>query len=636
MSQKEILPGYIRVERPEQAAPLPYSRTEEFTSGVGAGINELSFSYLGDILSLQSDPNIDANKLISEQDFYSHPLYREGMQYRPGMNIDLLQNYAEEYDRVTTYQQMQQQSGGRATALYTIGSFAAGFFDPINYTPIGIPLRGARFTYNVARAAGANAVLETALQPLAAKAYEKRGTELTAQQALMNIAFAAGAGGLIYSGLSGIKKGIGSMRDYGMITARPDLRGREGVIEGRNRDTFDIDDTFGDLVEQKAVQDLDNLDANIRNTNPFDQFGNKKFSYVDTTGTISRRADQVRKETFVKVYTQGNRKIVSGDMNSVLKVLPEIKKHVLDDDVLVVKFTNKAVAHNGRVFDPNADVPMTKQEIDKFVEAQAGLINEKIFGSAFSEDTLLGSTIAEYKRQRANPFEAKLDDSFNFRLDDGGDSYYAVQLDLNGTINGFNPARNVGRMFKVNKDGTRKLLTKDEANRVLKDKQEKLQAEANRPTEVPKRTSKVIDTEENKMINDTDPELKNKQTQANELRDNPDKAKEFNKKTVNINDESIMKDKQNNQPIKSINVGKLWTILTRVSQDTDYLQLRYNKNKNIVVDIDPANTGLNDTQIRIKRNIFNEVQNIQTRNERIMDAVKKTVGEGGCVEGSVK
>jgi hypothetical protein len=248
----------------------------------------------------------------------------------------------------------------------------------------------------------------------------------------------------------------------------------------------------------------------------------------------------------------------------------------------------------------------------------------------------LGSTIAEYKRQRANPFEAKLDDSFNFRLDDGGDSYYAVQLDLNGTINGFNPARNVGRMFKVNKDGTRKLLTKDEANRVLKDKQEKLQAEANRPTEVPKRTSSVIDTEENKMINDTDPELKNKQTQANELRDDPAKAEEFNKKTVNITEDSIMKDKQNNQPIKSINVGKLWTILTRVSQDTDYLQLKYNKNKNIVEDIDPANTGLNDTQIRIKRNILNEIQNIQTRNERIMDAVKKTVGEGGCVEGSVK
>lgn len=636
MSQKEILPGYISVERPEQAAPLPYSKTEEFTSGFGAGINELSFSYLGDVLSLQSDPNIDSNKLISEQDFYSHPLYREGMQYRPGMNIDLLQNYAEEYDRVTTYQQMQEQSGGRATALYTIGSFAAGFFDPINYTPIGLPLRGAKFSINLARAAGANAVLETALQPLAAKAYEKRGTELTAQQALLNIAFAAGAGGIIYSGLAGLKKGIGNMQDYGLITARPDLRGTEGIIQGRNRDDFDIDDTFLDLVQQRAVQDLDNLDSNVRNTNPFDIYGNKKFAYVDTTGTISRGVMQTRKDTFVKVYRQGDNKVVSGDVNSILKVLPEIKKHVLEDDKLVIKFTNKPVTHQGRVYNPNTDVPMGKQEIDKFVQEQTGLINEKIFGSAFSENTLLGSTIAEYKRQRANPFEAKLEDSFNFRIDDNGDSYYAVQLDLNASINGFNPARNVGRMFKVNKDGTKKLLSKDEANRVLKDKQEKLQAEANKPTEVPKRTSKVIDTEENKMLNDTDPELKNKQTQANELRDDPAKAEEFNKKTVNITEDSIMKDKQNNQPVKSINVGKLWTILTRVSQDTDYLQLRFNKNKNIVEDVDPANTGLNETQIRIKRNIFNEIQNIQTRNERIMDAVKKTVGEGGCVEGSVK
>lgn len=453
----EQLPGYVKVTTPEQAKPLPYSRTEVFTEGIfEGGLKETSWSYLADIKTEQASRNNLDQQELTQEEFENLPGVTPDMQYWPGMTIAQANNYINAYDAKIRYAQMRQNETFFTPMYYMSGALVGTIPDPVNFVPLGLPLKGAKWFSNAYRAAGANAAIELALQPLAAEAYEARGDTYDYTDFATNVGFAAGVGFGLSSIFSGAR-GLVNKLDGLSLMGHNKFVDTNVIRERMSRGKFDVSDTFTDIISQSNVQ-INRLSTNnVRNTNPF----TSAKSYVDTTGEIHLDASQARTNTSVELSNikdnNGNIiKKIRGSNEDILKVLSHVKKFLQDGESILVNRSDRI----GRPFQ------LAKDKIDSFVNAEETIINRKILG-ANDEGRGVGTNFfRDLKNLFITPFRAGLDDNFGFTSKEVDGVRYEAEFETKGGRQGFDPETGLGRMYKV-KNGKRKLLSQDEAVRAM-------------------------------------------------------------------------------------------------------------------------------------------------------------------------
>lgn len=451
----EALPGYLQIEKQEQATPRQYTGGDVFSEGISSGFNEHTFSYLSDIYTKYST-SIDTQE-ISEEEFYKHPSYRPGMKWSAGMNYDLLNQYSESYaDQQRAA--LVQDNTDNFYIPYFAGGFLAGATDPINYLPIGLYKKGAGMLVNAIRAGTANAAIETLLYPVVSEAYEARGQEYTADQFQTNLMFAFGAG----SAISTVMQGSGKLLN--MVPAvramgHPDDTGWTNIAAyiGKNPKEFAIDNTTKEMVARQLLQVNEAPGTNVRNTNPFVPNYTRT---VDSTGEIHTDAANARTNTYVTTLIDvDNVPAVRGSTPALLKIMNELSPYLSDTQVLKVIRSDQ----------PGAPLLLNKQQIKNFVDA---------------ESVKYGQTVKGEARQRAKVFSiadigltnftAGLDTVTALRTRDGKFNVdYEIEYDLKNPTTRFDLDRGIGKMYRIETGpllkGKRTLLDIEEAKKIYRD-----------------------------------------------------------------------------------------------------------------------------------------------------------------------
>ena len=455
----EQLPNYIKVTTPEQAKPLPYSRTEVIGAGWDAGLKELTYSYLADMgRNMSARYNIEDQQL-SEEEFRNMPGITEDMQYFPGMTMAMANQYVDAFERRKKFELMRQNTNFATTGYYMLGSFGAQALDIVNYIPLGLPVKGAGVMANAIRAGKTNLAIETAITPLAVGAYASRGEEYTPQDIATNLAFAFGAG----SGLSLMASGVRGLTNYldafSLMGHKGDPTELAGIVARSQRGEYNITDDFADLLSKDAIDFANVTGINIRNNSPF-ELNLKKI--IDTTGQIYDNVNNVRTKDYVSVSYVDGVKTISGNNEAILKTLPILSKYIADNESVFIVRTDK----------PGRSIELKKAEIESWTDKQVFQLNSKLFQGLQNEmlqGTQLGSTLMDIKRMFGKLFEATLDDNVAFRSREIDNIRYEGEFEIKADRQGFNPANGIGKMYKVDtKTGTRTLLTNEQALEALR------------------------------------------------------------------------------------------------------------------------------------------------------------------------
>ena len=514
----EQLPGYVKVTTPEQAKPLPYTRTEVFTEGIfEGGLKETSWSYLADIKTEQaSRTNLEQQELTQEE-FENLPGVTPDMQYWPGMTIAQANQYIRAYDAKVRYAQMRQNETFFTPLYYMSGALVGTIPDPVNFLPLGLPLKGAKWFTNAYRAAGANAAIELALQPLASEAYQARGDTYDYTDFATNVGFAAGVGFGLSSLFSGAR-GLVNKLDGLSLMGHTKLVDTNVIRERMSKGGFDISDTFSDIISQSNVQ-INRLSTNnVRNTNPFTNAQAK--SYVDTTGEIHGDASQAKTNTSVELTNiQGPgvvaSKLIRGSNEDILKVLPHLKKFLQDGESITINRTDK----------PGRSFQLNKKDIDSFVNAEETIINRKILGA---DDEGRGVAINFFRDLRnlfITPFRAGLDDNFGFTSKEVDGVRYEAEFETKGGRQGFDPETGLGRMYEV-KNGKRRLLSQDESVKAMNIIKKRGLSSID---DASAKNKNGIDESPTAQILDGEPEAKANMNKAVETANNQKKKDDLNK-----------------------------------------------------------------------------------------------------------
>lgn len=450
----EQLPNEVKITRPDQAKPLPYTRREVLWDGITrAGFKETSWSYLADTLEAVNAKNNPQFQQLTEDEFFNLPGVRDDMEYYPGMTVAQANLYIDEVTRQMDYMTMKEYADFYAPAYYVGGSFAGTLVDPVNIIPFGMPIKGAKWTVNALRAAGANAAIETGLQPLAYTAYKARGQEYDETDFARNVMFAAGAGAGLSAFFSGAKGLVNKLDNFALMGH--EARTVEGVQTRLSKGKYEIDDEFVNVMNTGQTTIASLASNNVRNTDPF----TRSRSYIDTTGEIHASRDLTKTATSVEtavITGEFGGKVVTGSNDDILKTLKHIKKYLRDDEQITVKRNDK----------PGNALKLNKNEIDSFVDGGALEVNRRIFGadqpkSQFRD--IYNSITSKFK----NPFVAELDDNFGFTSKEIDGVRYQFEFETRGDRQGFDPNTGLGRIYEVKK-GKRKLLDQDKALQVYK------------------------------------------------------------------------------------------------------------------------------------------------------------------------
>lgn len=195
-----------------------------FTDSLGIGFDEAdeaqSYNIIQDLYLPYSE-----SQQMDEEEWKSSVYYREGLEYRPGMNLDWAQSIAETFDQNQQYAQLHDRMsfGGEVGAF--VGGMGKGLIDPINWVsfPVGIQTALAKQTGSKILGAAlfgamTNAAVETAIAPARAEQADILQTEYGFEQYLLDVGLSAGLGGV----LGGLGAGVGALRRRG----RPDSFGR--------------------------------------------------------------------------------------------------------------------------------------------------------------------------------------------------------------------------------------------------------------------------------------------------------------------------------------------------------------------------------------------------------------------------
>ena len=450
----EQLPDYIKVTTPEQAKPLPYSRTEVIGAGISSGLKETTWSYLSDIsktIAARSDPE---DQELSESEFRNMPGTTPEMGWYPGMTMAVANTYTDTHERRADFQRMRENTNFATTGYYMLGGFIGGLADPINYIPLGLPLKGAGVMANAARMGGANAAIEVGLMPLYGMGYTARGEELTAEELGTNILFAAGAGSLLSLGVSGLGGLARSLDAFSVMGHKAEPTELAGIATRIAKGDYTVSDSFGRAMNQQSIRFANATGDSIRNADPFVR-GQRKI--VDTAGQVHDNVENIRTNEHVTISVDEGTgvKTIEGTNQSILKVLSEIRKYVGENESIRIIRTDK----------PGRAVDILKKDLDKWFTDAVDDVNSGLITKGGA--SMLGSTLIDIKRMFIKPFEAKLDDNVAFSAE-LGDLRYEGEFDLKGPQRGFDPENNIGKVYEVNsKTGVRRLLDKDEAKQIM-------------------------------------------------------------------------------------------------------------------------------------------------------------------------
>jgi len=449
----EALPGYLQIEKQEQATPRKYTGGDVFSEGISSGFNEHTFSYLADI-STKYSTSIDTQE-ISEEEFYKHPSYRPGMKWSPGMNYDLLNLYSESYaDQQRAA--LVQANTDNFYIPYFAGGFLAGATDPINYLPIGLYKKGAGMLVNAVRAGTANAAIETLLHPVVSEAYEARGQEYTTEQFATNLMFAFGAG----SAISTVMQGSGKLLN--MVPAvramgHPDDTGWTNIAAyiSKNPKEFAIDNTTREMVARQLLQVNEAPGTNVKNTNPFVPNFTRT---IDSTGEIHTDAANARTNTYVTTSIDvDNVPTVRGSTPALLKIINELSPYLSDTQVLKIIRSDQA----------GAPLLLNKQQIKNFVDTESKKYGQTVKGEAKQRAKVFSITDIGLTN-----FTAGLDTMTALRTRDGKfDVNYEIEYDLKNPTTRFDLDRGIGKMYRIEAGPLfkRTLLDVEEAKKIYRD-----------------------------------------------------------------------------------------------------------------------------------------------------------------------
>lgn len=450
----EQLPDYIKVETPEQAKPLPYSRTEVIGAGISSGLKETSLSYLSDILK-NATARIDVEgQQLTEDEFRNMPGVTPDMAWFPGMTMDVANNYIDTFERKKEFQMMRENTTFATTGYYMLGGFIGGLADPINYIPLLTPVKGAGAIKNAGRAAGANVLIEMGVTPVAMGAYAARNDEYLPLDVLTNIGFAAGAGAglsLLASGVRGVTRYLDA---FSLMGHRGEPGGLPGIVARAKRGEYTVTDDFGNLLSKEAIDIANATGVSIRNTDPF-VLDTKKI--IDTTGQIHDDVNNIRTKEYVSASYVDGIKTLIGNNEAILKTLSVIAKYINDGESIRVIRSDK----------PGRSVELKKSEIEGWVDKEIFKVNSNLIKPL--QGTQLGETLMDIKKMFVKPFEGTLDDNVAFKSKEIEGVTYEGEFEIKSDKQGFDPANDIGKMYKVDtKTGQRTLLTKEQAVEALK------------------------------------------------------------------------------------------------------------------------------------------------------------------------
>jgi len=452
----EQLPDYIKVGTPEQAKPLPYSRTEVIGAGISSGLKETSWSYLSDILS-NATARIDVGaQELTEDEFRNMPGVTPDMAWFPGMTMAVANNYIDTFERKKEFQMMKENTTFATTGYYMLGGFIGGLTDPINYIPLGMPVKGAGVMANARRAASANALIEVGLTPFAMGAYAARNEEYTPRDLATNIAFAAGAGAGLSLLASGVRGVTGYLDAFSLMGHRGEPGGLPGIAARAKRGEYTVTDEFGNLLSKEAIDIANTTGVSIRNTDPFVL---DTMKIIDTTGQIHDDVNNIRTKEHVTAsfHPIDGVKTIAGNNESILKVLSVIAKYINDGESIRIIRSDK----------PGRSVELKKSEIEGWVDKEIFKVNSNLIKPL--QGTQLGETLMDIKKMFVKPFEGTLDDNVAFKSKEIEGVIYEGEFEIKSDKQGFDPANDIGKMYKVDtKTGQRTLLTKEQAVEALK------------------------------------------------------------------------------------------------------------------------------------------------------------------------
>jgi hypothetical protein len=466
---REALPSYLKVTEAYQAEPKQYSGWEVFGNGIRSGLKENTLSYLSDYSTKVRAGLYPELEEITEEQFYKMPGYREGMKYYPGMTFEGYNQYTEAYNRQAQTQLIKENSDNFILPYFG-GALLSGFADPVNFIPLGLPVKGAGILLNAARVGGANAAIELGIAPLTGAAYRARGQEATPAEHATNIMFAFAIGSVLGGGISG----AGKLRD--MLTAIPSMRvpgeypTLTQVMENRP-ENFKMNETVEDMLKKDLIRMSDNPGVHIRNTNPFTD---NSVKIVDTAGSIHLDANNVRTSSYVKVQktlngieetnidAKGNfikttkqvpTYTISGNNTAVLKTGLEIGRYVPDND-------NVRVIIN-RTDKPGRGVELKgKKALTNWIKSESKKIGQSVATGEIKERGSFWNAVSNFKElKQLQEFQPVLEDAYGLRTTfDDAEINYEIESNLTGDTFGFDPVEGVGKIFQV-KGNRRKQIT---------------------------------------------------------------------------------------------------------------------------------------------------------------------------------
>lgn len=595
----ESLPTYLKVEQAYQATPKQYSGSEIFAEGISSGFQENILSYLSDSgTKLSTSLNVD-NQEISEEEFYRHPSYREGMKWMPGMNYDLLNQYSEHY-AIQQKRQLMQENSGSYYVPFIAGNLVSGLFDPVNWLPFGAYAKGSGLVANAVRMGGANAIIELAESPLTAYAYEARGTELTPKELALNTAMAAGLGGIFASGIHSAKGITNYIRGLGYSGELPST----AIVRAADGD-FTIDKTTQQMINRGNVfRFVEGAGTHVDNTNPL--AGNKQF-VIDTTGQIHEKIEDARTPTYAIVGFSEGLPYIKGDLKTILQILPSLKKYLPETVADVAGNKLPAIEIQSKI---NSDVMrfdaerLTKEQIDSWVTEKSSQF-KKMFGGV-------------------GDFEPKLNQWSVLGTKEPVDKInYELEFELKNDIRGFDIEKDIGKIYKI-ENGKRTLLSKEEKQKVYKEVfQDRLENSGVGSQ------SKKIDT--TKQL-DTESEMKKMGGDDSEARGNLDK-----KHSDQVEDKLETDIKNTNNKIDTTGEGKIKDIdKEKAKAIGDNLAKKFNQS------LEPYGVRIDENGTLVKVRELTNPEDIKTQEnilrefKTITDAQKITKDEAittkNCLE----
>lgn len=352
----------FKVDSPADAQTRKRTFGENFSVGFKSGLKETTIGMLANISAKQKAIN-EGTEFIAEEDWNeSNPFYVPGVAYESYMTYEYAARMKDNYDFNLYSQDIASKSSTFGKAGQFVGMFGGAVFDPVNLLPLGTAKIGLGFLRNAARVGAGNAAIELGLTPLYQAGYKARGEEYGADDVLMNVGMAFGAGVGLYGAGSGISKLIKRMRG----TNPGDYNGKNNVLETLNKfeeqnPNLKITDDIRSLIETGAIK-LSRGTADITDIN---NIGSKKIAdvpeviFVDTAGnTFNKTFDGAIK---ISSDASGN-VVVTGARKDILKISRTLDNSIADDRNILLKF------------DDGEEFTVNRKQFTKFIENE-----EKVF-----------------------------------------------------------------------------------------------------------------------------------------------------------------------------------------------------------------------------------------------------------------